>query len=238
MMKGKKPLAAAIIDAMVDPVMVFDTEGNVTSVNPALEKIFGHKREEFIGKHILELPGIKSVKPEDVEKFVPLLKETIEKGSAAPLEFVFPTKDGRMIPVSLAGGVIKDVQGNPTHVVAVVRDLTELKRAEEREALREEAILEAVPDIVAVTDTNWRVIRWNKIAEKRVGYPPEEAKGKHVLKFIAEEDRDVIVDGMSEVFEKGYSTRKGGCWRGCSPRVERKFRMPGRVPWSRTRRAK
>ncbi|MEW5760387.1 MAG: ATP-binding protein [Candidatus Thermoplasmatota archaeon] len=175
-----KPAADAVIEAMIDPVVVLDLEGNVTSINPAYEKIFGHKREESIGRHILELLGMKSVKLEDIEKIMPLLKETIEKGSAAPVEFVFPTEDGKMIPISVVGGVIKDAQSNPTHVVAVLRDITELKRAEE-ERITAEKSAEAA-----------RAAAERARAEEAEKYSKELEKAYEELKTLAKMKSDFI----------------------------------------------
>ena len=72
------------------------------------------------------------LKPEDIEKAMALMKEIIEKGSAKPIEMMSGTKDGREFPCSFTASLIKDAEGNPQNLVAVIRDITELKRAEEK----------------------------------------------------------------------------------------------------------
>ncbi len=129
--RARAATLATIVDAMIDPVFVFDLEGRCVFANRAYSQMFGMEPKDIVGKSIMEIPGIEKQKPEEVEKFMPLIREAIERSSAGPMELVLVAMDGREIPLSIAGGVIRDAQGNPTHVVAVLRDITELKRAEE-----------------------------------------------------------------------------------------------------------
>jgi len=127
------------VDAMVDPVFVLDLEGRCVFANRAHYQMFGLEPKDIVGKSIMEIPGIEKQKPEEVEKFMLLIREALERGSAGPVELVLVLMDGREIPLSIAGGVIKDAQGNPTHIVAVLRDITEFKQAEEKQLeLRDE----------------------------------------------------------------------------------------------------
>jgi PAS domain S-box-containing protein len=46
---------AAVIDAMGDGLVLVDTNGKITAVNPALEKLTGYSKDEFIGKDAVYL---------------------------------------------------------------------------------------------------------------------------------------------------------------------------------------
>jgi len=58
-------------------------------------------------------------------------------------ELTYRTKDGRLIPMSFNAGLLTDEAGNVTGVVAVAKDLTEIKQAEEKikESLKEKEVL-------------------------------------------------------------------------------------------------
>ena len=119
-----------IADAMIDGLIVTDLNGNIIFVNRAMDEYLvknGVDAKELVGRSALDLP---TVRPEDTEKFVELMKEVVEKGKAGPLEFQDVAGRWASITVSL----LKDANGNPSALFAVRRDITELKRAEEERA--------------------------------------------------------------------------------------------------------
>ncbi|MFH1538277.1 MAG: PAS domain S-box protein [bacterium] len=124
-----------MIDAMADPVIVFDIEGKCVFANRAYFQMFGLDPKDVIGKPFMEISGIEIQKPEELEKFMPLFSEAVDKGRSEPVELTIVNIYGKEIPVSITGGTIKDAKGNPTHLVVVLHDITERKRTEERQAL-------------------------------------------------------------------------------------------------------
>ena len=128
--KEKKFIADAIVNGMPDVIIVLDLNGVILFVNPAHTKILGWKPEERIGKSFDELG--ESVKAEDIEKFMGLMGELIEKGYVEPIESIIRTKDGREVPMSVTYSLTKDAEGNPEYIIASLRDITELKLVEEK----------------------------------------------------------------------------------------------------------
>jgi len=199
---------AAVIEAMPDALVVLDLNGVILSVNPALTKMLGWKPEERIGKSFDELGD--SIKPEDIEKFMKLLGELIEKGHVEPLETVLGTKDCRKLPVSVTYSLVKDAKGKPLNIVASLRDITELKRAEEERAkaaaIRERAaIVDAMGDGLIVTDLEGNITLVNKAFLKQFGYKEEELVGTSAVNMptIKPEDIEKVMGLMKEVIEKG-----------------------------------
>jgi len=119
---------AAIIDTMPDGLIVLDFNGVIHSLNPAIVKMLGYTPEERIGKSFDELRD--SIKAEDIEKFTRLLGKLIKTGHVEPVETVLRAKDGKKIPMSINYSLIKDADGNPKNIIAVLRDITERKNAE------------------------------------------------------------------------------------------------------------
>jgi diguanylate cyclase (GGDEF)-like protein/PAS domain S-box-containing protein len=145
-LKQGELVAAATIEGMTDGVMLVNMSGEIIYVNKAFEKSLGYKAKELVGTSALKLPTYS--KSKDMAKAQGYLKRVIEKGSAKPLDMNAITKDGKEIPINFTASVIKDAQGNPKTLVAVIRDVTERKKAEE-EVRRYTKQLEALSNIGA-----------------------------------------------------------------------------------------
>ncbi len=60
----------SVMEAAPDPITVYDTEGNVTYVNTAFEKIFGWSLDELLGKRLDFVPEEEKEKTQDALKRV------------------------------------------------------------------------------------------------------------------------------------------------------------------------
>ncbi|MCG2661404.1 MAG: PAS domain S-box protein [Kiritimatiellae bacterium] len=181
---------AAVIDAMPDSVIVLDLDGKVTAVNPAYTRMVGWKPEDRIGKSFTEF---KSLKAEDIERFMKLLGELIETGHAEPIETVIRTKYDREIPISVAYSLIKDAEGNPKNIIAVLRDITELKRTQEEVvAARDytDNIIKSMIDTLIVVDPDVKIKTINQATSDLLGYSEDELIGKSVATIFAEEEEE------------------------------------------------
>jgi len=222
--KAKAELEAArataqVIENMPDPLIVLDLNGVVISVNPAYTRMCGRKREETIGKGFAEF--VERLGAEDIERFTKLLGSLVETGHIEPVETVLGTKDGSEIPISVAYSLIKDAEGNPKRIVAVLRDITQLKRGDE--ALREsreyyDRIIETIPSSLLTIDRQLRVVSANRnfLAKARrsesatIGRRIEEVFSPAVLTYSKLEERITRVFQMGEPFSGGQIERLPG----------------------------
>jgi PAS domain S-box-containing protein len=120
-------------------------------------------------------------------------------GASIDREMVNPA-DGRLQEVRAFP--IRDASGNVTRVVEYVRDITEIRRAQEEIRERRtflESVLYHAPDAIVTMDERHRVVDWNPGAQKMFGYSPEEAIG-HQL--------DDLVAGQTHQVEAGGKTRQ------------------------------
>ena len=187
---------AAIIDAIPDALFVLDLNGVILSVNPAYTRIFGWKPKERIGKGLGELR--ESIKAEDIEKFLKLLGEVIETGHVEPVQTVIRAKDGREIPASVTYALIKDDEGNPKSIIASLRDITELKHAQDEvAAARDYAdnIIKSMIDTLIVVDPGGKIKTINPATVELLGYKEEELIGKPVGTIFAKEEEDLLFKG-------------------------------------------
>lgn len=187
------------VNAMEDAVLVFDVDGVCIYANPHYFKMFGLKKKDYIGKSIMEISGIEMQKPKEIEKFMGLFAKAIENGKAGPVDLNLVALDGKEIPVNVAGGVIRNSEGESTHVIAVVRDITERKQMEtelksHRDHLEElvkertfelkesedkfRTIFEHANDLIVYVNTNGEIVETNNKIENILGFKREEIIGK------------------------------------------------------------
>ena len=127
----------AIIDNMLDGLITIDEKGNITSFNPAASRLFGYSQEEVLGMNICQLVNVieKDGDPEDGTPFTSIdcLKKSIIRVTKSPYELLGRRKDGTTFPVEISLSEMK--LGETRLAIAMIRDITERKKAEE--ALRE-----------------------------------------------------------------------------------------------------
>lgn len=204
-LSGDGELAAAVLNGLLDGIILVNMNGEVVYVNSAFEKMLGYKAEELVGRPALELPTYRGRK-ENSDKAALIFKQVIQKGFADPIDMPALTKDGKVIPLSFTASVIKDTDGNPRTFVAVVRDITERKKIEE--ALRQseqvsKAMLEiAGTGIYLLHDGCFQYV--NHLFETISGYSSDELRGKYSLDYVYPDDRDEVRNKAIEVL-KGQS---------------------------------
>jgi diguanylate cyclase (GGDEF)-like protein/PAS domain S-box-containing protein len=204
-LKQGELVAAATIEGMPDGVMLVNMSGEIIYVNKAFEKLLGYKANELMGTSALKLPTYS--KSNDRVKAQGYLKKVIEKSSAKPIDMSAITKEGEEIPINFTASVIKDAKGNPKTLVAVIRDISERKRAEE--ALRDSeelarGMLEAATTGIYFLQDG-RFLYVNRLFEKISGYTYDELVGKYSLDYVHLDDRETVRTKAIEVL-KGQSS--------------------------------
>jgi PAS domain S-box-containing protein len=205
-LKQGELVAAATIEGMPDGVMLVNMSGEIIYVNKAFEKLLGYKANELMGTSALKLPTYS--KSKDRVKAQGYLKKVIEKSSAKPIDMSAITKDGEEIPINFTASVIKDAQGNPKTLVAVIRDISERKRAEEAlcdsEELARGMLEAATTGIYFLEDGKFLYV--NRLFEEISGYTSDELLGTHSLDYVHPDDRETVRAKAIEVLKSHSSS--------------------------------
>ncbi len=107
-------------------IISLDAQGVVQSWNDSAERIFGWPAHEAMGRF---LPLV----PEDqYAHFAGLRRRVMAGESLANVELTRRRRDGSAIEVSLSTAPIRDQDGRPAAIMAVLEDITERKKAEKR----------------------------------------------------------------------------------------------------------
>lgn len=170
----------AVIDTVIDGLIIIDAEGTVLAYNPACERLFGYTADEVVGRNVkMLMPPRYSV---EHDEYITRYRRTGEKkiiGIGREVEG--RRKDGSIFPMELAVGEAR--QGDEQLFVGIIRDITEQKTAEaallEREA-KLASILETVPEAIIVIDERGIMESFSPAAERLFGYPAAEARGRNV----------------------------------------------------------
>ena len=110
---------------MGDPVFVKDHQSRLVLVNDAFCKVFGRDRAEIIGKTLAE-----DVSPEEREHFLKVDQQVLTDGKESVVEETLTIRGGSTKTISTRKTRFIDESGNK-FLVGVIRDITEIKHAEE-----------------------------------------------------------------------------------------------------------
>ena len=116
-----------------------DLGGKVLYWNEGAERIYGYFKEEVTGKNLSEFLFPKDEKSMEEEKrFTKGLMDRVRRGEVIPnVEVKRQTKDGREILTSMTISPLRDAEGKIIGASRICKDITHLKKAEERLILAE-----------------------------------------------------------------------------------------------------
>lgn len=183
-MEEKQAMLAAIIESTDDAIISKTLEGIITSWNPAAIKMFGYTEDEAIGQHVsLIIPDDRL----DEEDYIISQIKAGEK--VEHFETVRVAKDGKFISLSLTISPILDGDGKVSGASKIARDISERKRAQEKQAMLA-SIVAASDDAIISKTLPGIITSWNPAAERLFGFTEEQAIGKHISLIIPDDRVD------------------------------------------------
>ena len=195
---------ADLLAQVSDAIIATDMDRNIQRWNAAAEALYGWRESEVLNRPMHEFIRNEYVFGGSREE---ALRDLAEQGVWRG-ELTQNRRDGTRFPLQATVSLIKDARGNPTGMVAINRDITEHKRAEEnvqRERLFSDAIINSMPGIFYLFDRQGRFLRWNENFEKVSGYSSAEIAAMHPTDLFEESEKEIIRERIGQVFETGYS---------------------------------
>lgn len=120
----------AIVEFSNDAIISKDLLGTITTWNRAATRIFGYTAEEIIGKPVsILIPLDRQDEETDINRRI-RCGECLDH-----YETVRRRKDGSLVNISLTVSPIKDAEGTIVGASKIARDITESKRAAEKQRL-------------------------------------------------------------------------------------------------------
>lgn len=190
-----------------DLVAVLRPDGRLDYLSAAVEFNLGYLPEELVGEQVLDY-----IHEEDR----PAVAEMIAVGFATPgftgtIRFRFRHRRGGWRTLEAFARNLLDhplIRG----AVVNVRDITE--ELEAQRALRESeekfrSLVENSPDTILVLDRDLRISFISPVAEKLLGYRPEELQGKSMMEIVAPEAILLASSWLSEVLGDPGTEQEG-----------------------------
>jgi diguanylate cyclase (GGDEF)-like protein/PAS domain S-box-containing protein len=165
----------AVLENILDGIVTIDGSGLITGFNHAAEQIFGYRAADILGRSVTLLM------PEPYrsqhEAFVRRYLSTRDNAQALgrSREMIGVRNDGSAFPLEIS--LSEATQHEQPLFIAVLRDLTERRTADENMRLAAKVFDNSVEGIL-VTDAAGRIMRVNRAFSAITGYGEEEILGK------------------------------------------------------------
>ncbi|MGD0169360.1 MAG: PAS domain S-box protein [Smithella sp.] len=173
-----------------DVIFMIDTNLNISSISPSVERILGYKPQDVIGQSASDIGKI-ILKPESFQQAVTNINQILKGKSISSVIYGFIAKDGTMKFCELSGSPVTQ-KGKIIGMISIARDITEHKQAEE--ALKQSeswyrTIYENTGTAIITIDEDTTISLANTEFEKLSGYSKKEIEGrKHWEEFVVQED--------------------------------------------------
>ncbi|MBS3919788.1 MAG: PAS domain S-box protein [Deltaproteobacteria bacterium] len=134
-----KNFLESIVERAGDAISVVDLEGKILYWNEGAEQIYGYRKEEVLGKRLSDFlfPADENFREEE-ERLLDELMMRVKQGGAVPnVEVKRRTKEGKEIITSMTLSPLRDAEGRVIGASRICKDITQLKKVEERLLLTE-----------------------------------------------------------------------------------------------------
>jgi diguanylate cyclase (GGDEF)-like protein/PAS domain S-box-containing protein len=144
-----------LADNMADMVAVFDRNGNLKYISPSAARVLGYSKEEISRVALGDL-----LTPASLETVLQMFRDRQARiaanrqlGIATTSELELRRKDGTTLIAEIVTSTLHDAEDQGTDVLAIARDITERKRAQNAE-YEQRTLAEALRDTAsALADT-------------------------------------------------------------------------------------
>jgi PAS domain S-box-containing protein len=115
-----------IFNGSMDSIVYSTLYGKLVDVNDSFQQLTGYTRDELLNKvYYQDLTPPEYYEAEGIK-----VEELIATGIPVEMEKEYIRKDGTRVPISFNAFLVRDELGKPAGLAAVIRDLTETKRAD------------------------------------------------------------------------------------------------------------
>lgn len=177
------------------------SDGMIIDVNIGFINSSGYSRDEVIGNTVTNLNLLVNH-----EVGSQIIAELLDKEASDNHECFFRKKNGEVFMGSISAGISTIL--DQTYIISVIKDVTERNRQQlalaENEALYR-SILNASPDVIAITDLKGTIVMISPVAIKMFGYPNNDTSiiGHHISEFLHPEEMDRANANLEQLF-KGH----------------------------------
>jgi formate hydrogenlyase transcriptional activator len=189
-------------------IALLDRNLRYISVNRRMAVINGLPVEDHIGRTVFEII------PDLAENIVPYYRRVLTEGASfTGVHWRVDGADvgGRERDCQSCYHPLRDDRGAIIGLIALVQDVSDLKRAERRmieEKQLSDNVIESLPGFFFMIDRQGRLKRWNKNCETIKGYSPTELADRPAIDLISAEDRPAVLAALDRAMREGFCTHE------------------------------
>ncbi len=173
-------LYRSIFEGAAEGILLSTLEGYLLAANPAAAQILGYDSPEELVSSVTN-PGHRLYAEPDARRA--LFERVKLDGEVHGYETRGLRKDGTPLWVSLSARLVGGDRGGTSHVLTMIADISERRRADEARA-HLAAIVENSNDAIIGRSLDGAITSWNAGAERMLGYTASEALGRQVSFLI------------------------------------------------------
>ncbi len=189
----------ALVQQSSEMLFLHDLEGRIVEFNRAAKKNTGYGQKELATMAVFDIdPDAKN--REDQKKYWEALSVNDEP---VYFEARHRKKDGTIYPAEIV--ISKILLEDQKYILALARDITERKQAEEylkRTEARQSAMIANIADVIAIMDENGIIQYKSPNITRLFGWKPEELIGKPGWITVHPDDREYINYQYSKIVKK------------------------------------
>lgn len=142
-MEKRERIYKILLRTSPDAIVLFDADGDIIMANDRASELLGQRREELIGRHFMSFLFEKEkARASNLRRRMVLAR--VMQSYFLNNVFTLRRDDGGELPVEVSFSAINDPGGIVEGYLAVIRDITERRRAEEDKRRLEEELLRIV----------------------------------------------------------------------------------------------
>jgi PAS domain S-box-containing protein len=191
---------------IITEAQLMDEPGpQIIYINEAFTRITGYELEEVLGKTPRILQGPKTDRTE-LDK----VRTALSRWEPITVEVINYRQDGSEFWNEFSLVPVADARGCYTHWVAVQRDTTERKQAEQAIRQSEErfrSLIENALDIIMILDPDDTIDYVSPSVEKVLGYAVADLVGKNIFEFIHADEQTIAQERLTHTTQHPDLTR-------------------------------
>jgi PAS domain S-box-containing protein len=188
-----------LVEGIDEVIFALDTEGRITYVSPAVERLFSYRVSEILGQ-----PYSRYIHPDDLPALQASFQRTLA-GTIEPSEFRVHTGDGSERVIRSSSRPITD-DGSVVGVIGVLSDITDRKRAEDRLRESEEryrTLVDLAPGPVAV-HRGGKFVYVNSACVDLLGaHAPGDLLGRPIFDFVHPDSHALVRERLRRMAGDG-----------------------------------
>jgi PAS domain S-box-containing protein len=199
---GEAALQASFLDHLGEAVVATDLHGHILYWNAAATDAYGWMADEVLGSPILDV-----VVAEGTAREAAMVLERVRRQGRWSGEFLVRHREGRVFPVLVTASMVRDGDGHAVGLVAVTRDISTQRKAEEtaRHAeQRVELVHRAASSVIWEWDITSGAVKRSEAMGDAFGYAPEavEPTMEWWQSRVHPDDRPRVSDSLDRFFHE------------------------------------